>query len=233
MGPKIFVFKYTVLGGVLLSVMVAFFGLSDFETVFSQSFSQSIEAQSQRMPSSIERGLAAIAKPSRHFGEGRFVPAPARAFIPEPKSAFADPSAYIPLDLTPTRDLDPTEKSQHVMTKVADHSLSTLFNSPEFRGSALGQAATEVEKTVKQEVVIKASGPEAREHKFNFNIQAFQTTARVEYQGIARVELIYNLRFSTMDLEVSEKLSERQKISVVHSEGPAKKESQLRMSWSF
>lgn len=186
-----------------------------------------------RAPAAIEQSLAAIAVPSSFFGDGNFVPASFRAPPATPPPPKFNVENYIPIDLRPTGDMSPAEKNSQVFGRIADQSVSSLINSPEFRSSALGNVTTEVEKNVKKEVVVRGSGPSGIEHKFNVQLQAFQSTAKVEYRGLASVNLAYRMSDSIVDLEISEPLSKTQKLTLAHSAGPLERISQIRLSWGF
>ncbi len=186
-----------------------------------------------RAPAGIDRSLAAIAVPSTFFGSGNFVPASFRAPPETPPQPKFNVEAYIPIDLRPTSELTPAQKNSQVFGRIADQSVSSLINSPEFRSSTLGGVTTEVEKNVKKEVVVRGNGPGAVEHRVNIQLQAFQSTAKLEYRGIASVQLAYRINESVMDLEISESLSKSKKLTLAHSSGPTEQVSQIRLSWGF
>lgn len=195
-----------------------------------------IEAPTQvasRGPASSDRLLVALAKPSKWFGAGTFVPAPARQKNPATEQAHLDASNYIPSDMAIDPELPSQQKGEIVVNRIADHSLTHYFNSPDFRKTSLGRTATDVEKKVKQEVVLKGASKDSIEHKFNFQVQAFQTLAKVEYIGFAQFSVSYNFRYETADMELAEKINARQSISLVHSRAPSESKSHVRMSWSF
>ncbi len=138
-----------------------------------------------------------------------------------------DFSKVIPLDMTPTKN------SQLVFSRVADRSLSSFLNSPEIRQSAVGRAATEVEQKMKQEVVIGGGDPKSISHKLNFHIQAFQTTAEVEYTGLTKATLKYVASENRLALEVCEKAIGSSDMVLSHSIVGTIAKSEVSMRWTF
>jgi hypothetical protein len=186
-----------------------------------------------RSPASSDRLLLALARPSKLFGSGAFVPAPARQKDLTPDKPTVNAADFIPTDMTINPDLEATQKTEFVVNRIADHSLTTYFNSPDFRKSSLGRSATEVEKKVTQEVVLKGASKDSIEHKFNFQVQAFQALAKVQYIGFAQFSVSYNFRYETADIELAEHLNKRQSIAIVHSKTQLESKSHVRLSWSF
>ena len=88
-----------------------------------------------------------------------------------------DVTQFVPLNLTPT------ENSGVVFAKIADHSMQYLMNSAEFKKSRFGQTAANVEQSLKQEVEFGGQDSHSVKHKINFQFQAFQASARIDYTG--------------------------------------------------
>jgi hypothetical protein len=185
----------------------------------------------QREPASINRAALMVATPSKIFyGEN------GKALSPEMITTFhqvktrdqtLDISQIIPMDLVPTQD------ANLVLTQVADRSFSAFWNSEVVQSSSVAQAATVVEQKMKQEVVIGGGDPRSVQHKFNFNLQAFQALAQIEYSGFTHAALRYKVAESTLALEIFEKLSDNRDVVLSHTTGPESRSSNLSFRWNF
>ena len=185
----------------------------------------------ERGPASINRAAIAIAKPSRiFFGED------GKSLSPELIADFynvkatekpLDIAQYIPTDMKPSND------QSEVMSQVADKSMTAFFNSEAVRQTSFGKAATDVEKKLKKEVVIGGGDPKAIQHKINFNVQAFQALAQVQYDGFTHAAVKYYLAQSKVGVEVSEKLIGNKDLVLSHTAGPQGRTSDLSVRWTF
>lgn len=136
-----------------------------------------------------------------------------------------DVTQLIPMDLSPTRD------SSEVFSRVADKSATTYFNSPAVRATSLGQSATSVEKSLKQEIIF-GRNPSVQ-HKLNFNFQAFQSLAQMQYSGITNAAVKYKANESKLALEIFEKLRGGKDLVLSHTISPADRVSQVSLRWKF
>jgi hypothetical protein len=150
----------------------------------------------------INRAVIAISTPSKIFFKDK-----GAAISPDLISDFhAIRSSQVKLDaakLIP-QDLKPSEDQNDVFSKVADRGLTSWFNSDEMRATSLGKAAKTVEQELQQEVILQTE--DLVQHKFNFNVQAFQALAQIQYKGFFNSALRYNLAQSKFDLEVSRQM---------------------------
>lgn len=136
-----------------------------------------------------------------------------------------DFSQIVPLDLVPSDD------SNRVFSKIADHSLSSLFNSDAMRATPLGQTATEVEQKMKQDLILADQG--RVQHKLTINVQAFQTLAKIDYSGFTNASLQYQARDSSLNFEVSEKINRTRDLILGHLQKPSDRISSMSVRWSF
>ncbi|MEZ0391907.1 MAG: hypothetical protein ACAH59_06810 [Pseudobdellovibrionaceae bacterium] len=202
------------------------------EIPVGQSFLSLTAANTKsRRPASINRAAQTVAAPSKIFyGENGTSISPELIANYNHVKASEKPidiSSIIPLDMKPTHD------SAAVFSQVADQSLTTLFNSPELRESSIGQTATAVEQKMKQEVVIGSEDPESTQHKLNFNVQAFQATAQVQYTGLTNAALKYKIAKNELAMEVFEKVASNQDVVLSHSISSADRVSEVSFRWSF
>jgi hypothetical protein len=186
-----------------------------------------------RVPSSINRAAITVSTPSKVFyGEN------GQALSPELIANFYQIKATEkPLDMAELipMDMQPSNNSTQVFTRVADRSLTTFLKSEAVRESTLGQTATAVQQKMKQEVVLgDGSGdPKAVQHKLNFNLQAFQAMAQVEYSGLTNAALKYKIAENKIALEVFEKISNNKDFVVSHSVSSADRISEVAFRWVF
>lgn len=138
-----------------------------------------------------------------------------------------------PLDFTEVVPLDmvASDDSNHVFALIADHSLTSFFNSSAMRATPMGQAATQVEQKMKQDLVIANQGQ--LQHKITVNVQAFQTLARIDYSGFTKASLQYQARDSSLNFEVSEKITRTRNLIIGHLQKPSDRISSLSVHWNF
>ncbi len=230
--------KPIALGQIKQSVLMAF----AFSLVAPSVFAGNMESQrvstvinmdeATRMPASIGPG-GSLAAPSKiFFGQsGDPLPPDLVAIYHSVKEQEAAQEHFQTTDVIPL-SLQPTQNMTDVVNKIADRSTSTLLNSKTFRESSVGQTTTKVENTLKKEVVIQSDEPRAVQHKFNFNYQAFQSEARIQYTGYANASMTYKVSEETLGLEVAEPIG-HQDLIVSHKVSPQDKFSQVSLRWSF
>lgn len=184
-----------------------------------------------RTPASINRGVSAIATPSRifygHDGEAISPDLIATFNAIRAQEEKIDASKFIPLDLSPSKD------SSMVFSRMADKSMQTMFNSVEFRQSSLGAATIAVQESLKTEVAVKKSKFSSIEHKVRFDVQAFQTLAQLRYSGVTNAAVKYFAASEKLSVELAEKISANNDLILSHSIEPNNRISQVTMQWNF
>lgn len=185
----------------------------------------------KRRPSSINRAAMMMAAPSKVFyGEN------GKALSPDLIANFYQFKATEkPMNMAEIipMDMQPTDDSNQVLSRVADRTLTTFFNSKAVRESSLGRTATEVEKKMKQEVVLGGHGPKSIQHKLNFSLQAFQALAEVDYSGFTNAALKYKIAENKLAFEVFEKLSGNRDLVLSHTVARVDQVSEVSMRWTF
>lgn len=191
---------------------------------------QVILPQDSRSPASINRAAIMISTPSKIFyGEdGTSISPELIANFNHIKTADKplDASSIIPIDMQPSTD------QNLVFAQVADRSMNTLLNSETVRQSTVGRAATTVEQKMKQEVVF-GGDRKSVQHKLNFNVQAFQALAQIQYTGYTNAAIKYKIAAAQLDLEVYEKFSGNRDLVLSHSITRDNRLSGLSMRWNF
>lgn len=138
-----------------------------------------------------------------------------------------DVAKFVPMNLTPT------ENSGLVFSKIADHSMQSLMNSPEFKNTRFGQTASTVEHSLKQEVVFGGQEENGVKHKINFQVQAFQAAATIDYTGYTNARLTYQASTADLGLEVYKKLNSKRDLVLSHNMRPDQRLSQVSVRWNF
>jgi hypothetical protein len=190
----------------------------------------SYDFEKNRSPASINRGVQALATPSKLLYNGETLIS--ADLIENYRRVQAERRGYDVDDFIPT-NLQPSDDSSYVMAAIADKSLNTVFNRPEIRESALGRAATRVEKSLNKEVVVGGNSQNDIEHRFNFQLQAFQSQAQLRYDGITHAALSYQARSAVTSFEVFEKILRSKEVVVSHELRPDQRVSQVSLRWSW
>jgi hypothetical protein len=163
-----------------------------------------VELSEDRAPSSIAPAVIALTQPSKVFyGQDGAEISP--DLIANYNAVKASEKPLNMCDYVPT-DMTATASSGQVFSRIADKTASTIFSSDAFRAMPIGSAATSVEKSMKTDVVLGGDAPDEIQHKFNFNLEAFQALAKVQYSGIANAAIMYYALQSKLSFEVSEKI---------------------------
>jgi hypothetical protein len=182
-----------------------------------------------REPASINRAVVMISTPSKVFyGQN------GKSLSPELIATFNQIKASEkPLDLAQLIPLDmiPSDNSSQVFSQVADRSMTNFLNSPEVRATSFGRTATSVENSMKKEIVLGSA--QSVQHKFNFNVQAFQTVAQVQYTGVTNAAVKYKISESKLAVEIFEKIKGGKDIVLSHISSPVDRISQLSLRWNF
>lgn len=185
-----------------------------------------------RAPANVTRGVQALAAPSVLLYNGETLIT--ADLIENYKRVQAEKetlkvSDFIPLTISPSAD------SGYVMSAIADKSISTIMDQPQFRESTLGRTADTVEKNLVQEVAFGGEAENATQHKLNFQIQAFQSQARVKYSGLTNAALLYRARSSTFAFEIFEKLpyAQKQQLVLSHELRPQERVSNVSVRWDW
>ncbi len=138
-----------------------------------------------------------------------------------------DSETYMPKDLS--KDMD----SQQVVSKIADKSLQSLIDKSSFKESSLGRTATHIEKSMKQEVVLGQPDSSGKGHKIQFSVQAFESKAQVNYEGLMKASVIYQATQAKTIFAVSEKISGNKDLVLSHTTDSSQQVSQVSIRWNF
>ena len=187
-------------------------------------------AKSTRGPASINRAAQVMASPSKIFDNGE-VPISAD-LIQIYEQMKSEKQAYQTADYIPT-NLHDSDSGSYVLNAIADRSVSTFIRQQKEMGTSLGRTTANVEKTMKQEMVLGSSDKTKIQHKFNFEVQAFQSKAQIKYSGLADASVSYRASESTVAFEIFEKLPHTQEVVLSHELRPGQQISSLNMRWAW
>jgi hypothetical protein len=213
------------------SIPQAYFPAYSYQYMNIHSSADSPSSSSMRTPASINRAALMMAAPSKIFygNDGAEISPELIANYNQVKSNDKplDMRLIIPLDMQPSSD------SSAVMAQVADRSMTSFLNSSAVRESTVGRAATTVEQKMKQEVVFGSNDSKSIQHKLNFNLQAFQALAQIQYTGYTNAAIKYKIAESKVALEMFEKFYGNHDVVLSHTIGRDNRVSELSVRWTF
>lgn len=152
-----------------------------------------------------------------------------RLFLPEKNlgTSFGD---YLTYSILPSK-LESGENSAVLLSKIADNSLSLVWNNSPLRYSPVGKTAETVEKKVNVEAHFKDE--EQVEHKFNLKLLAIQSLAKIEYKGWMSAALNYDIRQARSEAELIESLSNNKDLILSHSIKKDENKSAVSLRWKW
>lgn len=182
----------------------------------------------QRLPAAINRAAITMAAPSKvlNIKHGLSPELLDSYYSFKASENQFDVSEVLPLDLQPSNN------SNLVFSKIADKSVSSFFNSDLIRSTPVGRTATVVEHKLKQDISFQGG---KIDHKFTLHIQAFQATAKVAYSGYTNASIQYHVSNSAVGLELYEKITKDNSKDLVmsHVTNSVEKKSSLSVRWGF
>lgn len=178
-----------------------------------------------RQPAAINRAAQVMVRPSQIFDNGSLL-SPELIQTYQEMKKNEKPETYA--EIIP-ENIESYAGSDQVVAAMADRGLSKWWNSDAVKSSAFGRRAEAVEKKMQGEVIVQSK---EIQHKLNFNFQAFQTRAKIDYSGLTNASLYYQARNSEMGLEITEKISDRQDLVVSHSV-KLEQVSQVNLRWAW
>lgn len=105
------------------------------------------------------------------------------------------------------------EKNSFVLKRVSDRTLSRIMKSDFFKKSSLGRASDTIKSKMETEVRFKDE--KNIEHHFDFKLALFQGQAFIQYEGLLKSQLRYDVSDGgTVALIVQQDLSEYSSIGI-------------------
>jgi hypothetical protein len=181
-----------------------------------------------RKPSAINRAVLVLVKPSKFFGNNQ-EPSLSPELIDSYNKVKAREKPFDVQTVIPT-SLAPTDNSNAVFSKIADQSISSFFNSAQVRATPFGKTATTVEQKMKQDLVVQSG---ETQHKFTFQVQAFQALAKIDYTGFTNARLKYEGHSAAIGLEVFEKITKDKELVLEQLNKPDDRVSSVNVRWNF
>jgi hypothetical protein len=137
-----------------------------------------------------------------------------------------DLNKIIPADVTAQAPSD------EVLKKIGDKAVNVWLKSSAMQKVSLVQAAQKVEQAMKAEVNLAPADSDVKQ-KLNFQIQAFQTTSKIDYTGYVDASVSYNLRDQKTGYEVRRKVLRNKDLFVNHTSTKNQDMSSVGLKWSF
>jgi hypothetical protein len=124
------------------------------------------------------------------------------------------------------------DSSDVVLKKMGDKAVNVWLKSSAMQQVSLVQAAQKVEQAMHAEVDLAPEGSDVK-HKLNFQMQAFQTTSKVDYTGYVDATISFNMRDQKTGYEVRRKVLHNKDLFVSHSESKNENLSSVGLKWGF
>ncbi len=141
--------------------------------------------------------------------------------------SYADVSRLVPTDIPATAS------GGQVASQIADKGMQAYFNSDSFKSTSIGKTSHSVEKSLKQDVTIGGSEPDAIKHNFRFNMQATQAKAMLDYTGYTNAQLSYKASGQELNLEIFRQLTQSMKIAYNHINNPTDQRDVVSLKFGF
>lgn len=129
-------------------------------------------------------------------------------------------------------NVNANQPSDEVLKKIGDKAVNVWLKSSAMQRVSLVQAAQKVEQAMKAEINLAPADSEIH-HKLNFQIEAFQTTSKVDYTGYVDASVSYNMRDQKTDYEVRRKVLHNKDLFVNHTTTKTQDMSSVGLKWSF
>lgn len=185
-----------------------------------------------RRPASINRGVQALATPSRLFYGGETLISADLIEIYHQQQREKAQAGLVPDDFIPM-DMSPTNQSDLVLTRIADQSLATMLRSAAWQESSLGRAADQAQTKMKAEIRMASTNPKVKEHRMDMQLKAFQNQAEIRYKGVTEAILSYDVKNSKTQLEVVEKMSGTTELVLGYESMPSAQLSRMVIRWPW
>lgn len=132
-------------------------------------------------------------------------------------------------------DIKPTRDQTLVVRKIADNTMNTLMQSPEFRGNAVVSGAESFQKKMQYNVTLSDEKKDGIKHDINFQYLAFQNVARITYKGFVNAKVDWDTLNTFVQFELVEKLTPTKDIVITQYQNKTETRQfiNLRMPWPF
>ncbi len=124
------------------------------------------------------------------------------------------------------------DRSGDVLQKMGDKAINVWLKSSTMQKMSIVQAAQKVENAMKAEVNL-APEDSLIKHKLNFQVQALQTTSKIDYTGYVDASVTYNVRDNKAAYEVRKKVLQNKDLFVNHTDAKNENLSSVGLKWSF
>lgn len=146
-----------------------------------------------------------------------------------------DIGKIVPANELKTIDPERSDDAGFVFGRIGDKALQYWLASPEVQGSAMGRTATTVDKAMKTEVNVKSTGNSKNkvDHKIAFQVQALQSSTKLEYKGWVNAAWDYDARDRASRVQVSERIFKNKDLTISHTASKDEDVSAMGIRWSW
>ncbi len=127
--------------------------------------------------------------------------------------------------------IESNESANHFLSKMADNSVSLIWNTSDLKKTSLGRVADNAEKKLNMQTTVE--GKNNVNHSFSFKVLALQTLARLEYSGWFKGALSYEAHEAKTEAEFSEKINKNQDFVISQSLTSAESKSRVGLRWDW
>lgn len=133
----------------------------------------------------------------------------------------------------PSSGLEPTGDSGAVATRILDHSISSILQSPELRRSAVGRSVQKVEAVIEPNISFGGAEKGSVKHTVRVKMAAIQSKAQIEYQGYMKAQLSFDVSKERLDLDITQKISDNTDLLVAHQQLANGSTDMVSLRWNF
>ncbi|MFN3454534.1 MAG: hypothetical protein ACK41T_06185 [Pseudobdellovibrio sp.] len=133
--------------------------------------------------------------------------------------------------IRPTEASQNDEEGQAVISKMGDKSLSYMWNNSALKETSVARAAETVEKKINVEA--NYTDEENVQHKVSFKVLAMQALAKLEYKGLVKAVLNFDMKSFKTQAEIVEQITEGNNLIISHTITNDDQKSALSLRWDL
>lgn len=137
----------------------------------------------------------------------------------------ASATEYLPMTLKASKD------ESGVAAQILEYNLDRLAQRGGWASTALAPITT-INRTLSGGIAISEDNNRSRQ-LVNFNVNAAQAMAALEYQGYVNARLAYQAQDSSMDLTISRKIYDNTQVAFHHVENNQETADRVSLRWTW
>jgi len=129
-----------------------------------------------------------------------------------------------------TSGLSPGDSANGAASKIADKSLQYWWNTSGAQNTPLGRSVVTAQNSLNKQVLLSNG---ATPQRLDFTVDAFQTLAKVQYQGFTHAEMFFQARDSSVGVQMIEKLGLTRELVIGEAVRPTDQLSSVLLKWNW